>query len=196
MKKLNIKCLTILILLFSGSVIYSQTKKTNTYYPDDFTISYIKGINKNTNSNDTLYEKIQNINKVVILNDSMISISNEKQKNLTLNTKLISSVSLKKGSSLGVGIALGSVGGLFIGFLTGYAIRQSESSGSDMINVDAIYILTGSFLGMVSGMIVGGIIGGSVKHFKTYELRKPETDRKKELEKILKIDKKENTIDH
>lgn len=196
MKKLNVKYLIIVFLLLSGTALYSQTKKINAYYPDDLTISYIKGILNNSNTKDTLFQKIQNINKVIFLNDSMIIISNAKQKNLKLNTGLINSVSIRKGSSVGVGLALGAVGGIMLGFLTGYAISPPDTSGTELINVTAIYSLTGSLVGMAFGMMVGGMIGGTNHHYKTYEMNKPELNKKRELERILRIDKKENTIEH
>lgn len=196
MKKYNIINLAIVIIMLSGTVLYSQTKKINAYYPDDLTISYIKDVVKKNINTDTIFQKIQNIDKVIFLNDSIIIISNEKQKNLKLNTALINSVRLKKGSSAGAGIALGAVGGILLGFLTGYAISPHDTSGTEMINVDAIYSLTGGLFGMAFGMIAGGMIGSSNHHYVTYEFNKPELNKKKELERILKIDKKENKIEN
>lgn len=196
MKKLNIKYLTIVFLLLSGTALYSQTKKINAYYPDELTISYIKDVMKLNGKTDTIFQKIQNINKVIFLNDSFIIISNEKKTNLKLNTVLINSVSLKKGSSAGAGMALGAVGGILLGFLTAYAISPPDTTGTEFINVTGIYSLTGSLVGMAFGMMVGGVIGGTNHHYMTYEFNKPELNKKKELERILKIDKKENTIEH
>jgi len=194
--------ITIIILMFSSSV-YSQSDTGHTYYTKDLSIIYnqtpdsISKI-KSVSGTKLSLSKTINKNKVIsFLNDSLISVSNKEISNLLLNINNIDSVRIKKGSKVGAGLALGAMGGLFMGLMIGYAIMPQSSSssmssssfmssGSFMSN---IYPLSGALGGLLIGMGIGAGVGASATAYKTIDLNKHNNDKRLVFESIFKAER-------
>ncbi len=203
MKTLKLKHIKFAILLMISSSLYAQTFTGNTYYTDDLSI-ILNGtsdsnsvVNKSTSKTDlTLFNSINNINRISFLNDSIVSVSNKEQSNLQLNINKINSVNLKKGTKLGIGLALGGFGGLLMGFIIGSAMEPKSSSGFMSGFMSGVYPLIGGLGGLLTGMGIGAGIGSSVKDYKTIELNKFKNDKRIMFESIFKADKRKNNPDN
>jgi len=207
MKTFKLIQLVLSIFLFTGSTTYSQTDSVLTYYPDDISIEYsnqsMKTINMETGRTTMvpILISVMDIKKIKFFNDTLISISSDHQSEVQMNISKIHGIGIKSGTNLGLGIGIGALIGLATGLIAGLAIGStydSESSGSGpSFNFDglgtAIGALSGSGIGIIVGGIVGGIIGSNSPTYKTYDMNKHKFDKKKELERILKIDKKTNS---
>lgn len=203
MKTLKLKYYVTLILLMISSSVYSQTDTGNTYYTDDLSI-ILNGIsdsniviNKSSGKTDlTLSKRINNINRISFLNDSIVSVSNKEQSNLQLNINKINSVKIKNGSKVGTGLALGGLGGLLTGFIIGTAIEPKSSSGFMSGFMSGVYPLAGGLGGLLIGMGLGAVIGGSVNDYMKIDLNKYKNDKRIMFESIFKADKRKNNSDN
>lgn len=206
MKTLNVKYLIVVILLFTSSIMYSQSDSYITYKINDIAITYNNGINriKNGKTGKITFTPdlitVNDINKIKFLSDSLISVSGENQSNLNISINNISGINIKDGSHLGIGIGLGALAGLGIGAIIAFSgsddetpvskepfgnlfnpvFKSMESSGKVMLG----------FLSVVTGALLGGIIGGNITAYEKYDLNKYKFDKKREMERILWIDRK------
>ncbi len=197
MKTLKLKYFIIATILLISSSVYSQSDTGHTYYTDDFSIILNEISDSNAVSNQSvgktdfnLSKRINNINVISFLNDSIISVSNKHQSNLQLNINKINSVKIRKGSKLGIGMVSGGVAGLVLGIIIGQAMIP-KSSGSFMSGfMDGIYPMAGGLGGMLFGMGIGAGIGASVKVYKTIDLNKHKNDKRIIFESIFKAEKR------
>ena len=190
MNTLNFKIYLIIILILFSIKVFSQTDTNRIFYTRDISIEYISGqkesinfdVHKVTIVPNT--ESLDNISRIIILNDSLLRITYENPDDVQLNINKISGVSIKSGSNFGLGIGLGALIGLGIGVGIGTA---NESPGW----FQGLATAGGGLIGMLSGALIGGIIGGSTSGYETFEFG-DKIDKIKELERILKINKKLN----
>ncbi len=206
MKTLKLKYFIIATILLISSSVYSQSDTGHTYYTDDFSIILNEISDSNAVSNQSvgktdfnLSKRINNINVISFLNDSIISVSNKQQSNLQLNINKINSVKIKKGSKLGIGMFSGVVAGLALGIIIGKAMipkSSGKSSGSIMSDFDDIYLWAGGLGGMLFGMGIGAGIGSSIKEYKTIDLNKHKNGKRIIFESIFKAEKSKNNPDN
>lgn len=195
MQTRNLKYLILIVLLFEGHVIYSQTDTGKTYLTKNISIDYFNGTKNQINFDThkitkvTNIESIDNISILRFVNDSIISVSNENRANVRLNINKISGVGLKSGSNLGYGIAIGVLAGLGAGVAI---VASNESPGM----LKGFATAGGAALGILVGGLIGGMIGGFIPAYDMYELGDKYSDKKSELERILKIDSKINIVNY
>lgn len=188
MKTIKIKYLIVLILLFAGTVLYPQTKKGSTYYPNNVSIEY-SGTKKQLNSetDDVMkapYLKIiDDISELRIINDSIINVSNYDRSDVKLNINKISSITIKSGSNLLAGLCLGATAGLAIG----YAIGKANDPPGMLHGITTGFA---GLTGIITGGLIGAIVGGNISGYEQFDLDEPGFNKKKEMERILRIDKK------
>lgn len=201
MKTLTIQYLVTAILFFTGPVIYPQSDSVLTYYPDDISIEYESGFRQSTNwetgkiSSVPSYQLIENIQKLRFIDDSSVNISNDIISDLQLNINNIKEVSIRSGSNTGSGILIGALSGLGLGVLIGAAIGSTYNTGSSGLGSIGTPIggMVGSGIGIILGGVVGGILGANSSSYETFDMNKFNFDKKKNLERILKYDRKENS---
>lgn len=183
-----------------SSSVYSRSDTGHTYSTNDLSIIYNQTSGSNSKfksvsgKEPSLLKSINDINVISFLNDSMISVSNNNQKDLKININTIVSLKIKKGSNAGIGIAIGGVSGMLLGFFLGYAAGPGSSAG-EIMNVDGIYAMYGGLGGLLMGMGIGAGIGASVKVYKTIDLDKYKKDKRIMFESIFKAEKRRNNPD-
>lgn len=183
MKTQNIKYLAIIIFLFASSIVYSQSAKEKIYYIKHCSIAYRNEIIENKDSVSSKTElsayntKLNEIYKVIFINDTLINVSSAVTSNTDINIRRINSVSFRSSS-----VNIGAWAGLLIGALVGgYYAGESVSPG------------VGRVFSIFGGALLGGFIGGSIlgsitppsDHYESYNIGKYNLDKKKELQKIL-----------
>lgn len=100
MKILILKYLILVILIYTSSIIYSQTDTGLTYITNDISIEYItktiKSISQATGKITLKYDlqEMDNINKLRFVNDSCIKISNTDKSDFLLEIKKIKEISI------------------------------------------------------------------------------------------------------
>ncbi len=205
MKKLKLNSLVTLLFFVSSLTLYSQNDSIKVYYPDNISIEYNDEGMAETYSVKTgvrtylpYQSEIQDVVKLKLESDSMISVSNNANSNIMININKLEGISIKTGSNTGTGIVLGGLIGLLAGAGIGAAIGSSsepESSGGIFAMkgfASAMGGLIGAGVGILTGGVIGGVIGGEVKSYKTYYLKGNNSTRKNEMERILKLDKAYN----
>ncbi len=192
MKTTIFKYLMIVLLMFTYSASYSQSGISKVYITKDVTIDYINGFKQSVNFDSHKVSKvpyivsIENINRIFILNDSLLRISSDNTDDVEMNINKISGVEIKSGSNLGLGIGLGALVGLGIGVGIG---ASNETNGW----FHGLATAGGGVIGLLTGALFGGIIGGNTTSYETYQIG-DNIDKQKELERILKINKKQNSF--
>lgn len=192
------------ILMFSVSSIFSQSDLSQTYYTDNISIDYSDDslVTANLETGKmTLIPKsrnLNNINRVRMFNDSILSVSGDNISRAILNINKINSISIKNGTHVGLGIGLGALAGLGIGILI-VSTANYEPSSDPLTNLVLLPVntgvnLLGCVLSTISGALIGGIIGGNITSYDNYYLDEVKSDKKKELEKILKIESRQNGL--
>jgi len=198
MKKLYIKYLILVIIFLTNTSLYSQTGSKQVYYPENISIQYNNGFMEERNiKTDEItlvpnYLTFENINKLKIVNDSSINVSSDNLSGAMLNIDKINSIDIKSGSHVFLGIGLGVLGGLLLGAGTGALVGSSMYPNDKSASGFGAYF--GGLAGIPIGALIGGIIGGSTSAYETYPLGRNNYDRKKEIDRILKIDKKMNGL--
>jgi hypothetical protein len=204
MKTLNRIYLATLILLLPATSIFSQSEDQQTYFTDGVTIDYSDDSLVTANlvtGKMTLIPKsgnLNNINRVRMFNDSILSVSGDNISRAMLNINKINSISIKNGTHVGLGIGLGALAGLGVGILI-VSTANYEQTSDPLTNLVLLPLNTGvnllwGVLSTISGALIGGIIGGNITSYDKYYLDEVKYDKKKELEKILKIDGKLNGL--
>lgn len=192
------------ILMFSVSSIYSQSDLSQTYYTDNISIDYSDDslVTANLETGKmTLIPKsgnLNNINRVRMFNDSILSVSGDNISRAMLNINKINSISIKNGTHVGLGIGLGALAGLGVGILI-VTTANYEQTSDPLTNLILMPVNTGvnllwGVLSTISGALLGGIIGGNITSYDKYYLDEVKYDKKNELEKILKIDAGQNGL--
>lgn len=198
MKTLNLICLIAVILLSTISNIYSQSDSGLIYFPNDVSIYYNNGTFISTNmttGKKTIVPDLitfNDINKIKFLNDSMMNVSNSQQSDIMLNINKINAINIKSGSNTGLGIALGGLLGLVVGGLAGAAIGTTFNTSESGLGTLGTGIggMIGGTIGLITGGVTGGIIGNNTKSYETYGLQGFKSNKKKEFERILLMDRK------
>lgn len=183
MKTQNIKYLAIIIFLFASSIVYSQSAKEKIYYIEHCSITYKNEIIENKDSVSSKFEvsayntELNEIYKVIFINDTLINVSSTVTSNTDINIRRINSVSFRSSS-----VNIGAWAGILIGAsVSGYYAGKSVSPG------------VGRVFSIIGGALLGGFIGGSIlgsitppsDHYESYNIGKYNLDKKKELQKIL-----------
>ena len=192
------------ILMFSVSSIFSQSDLSQTYYTDNISIDYSDDslVTANLETGKmTLIPKsgnLNNINRVRMFNDSILSVSGDNISRAMLNINKINSISIKNGTHVGLGIGLGALAGLGVGILI-VTTANYEQTSDPLTNLILMPVNTGvnllwGVLSTISGALLGGIIGGNITSYDKYYLDEVKYDKKNELEKILKIDAGQNGL--
>lgn len=192
------------ILMFSVSSIFSQSDLSQTYYTDNISIDYSDDslVTANLETGKmTLIPKsgnLNNINRVRMFNDSILSVSGDNISRAMLNINKINSISIKNGTHVGLGIGLGALAGLGVGILI-VTTANYEQTSDPLTNLILMPVNTGvnllwGVLSTISGALLGGIIGGNITSHDKYYLDEVKYDKKNELEKILKIDAGQNGL--
>ena len=192
------------ILMFSVSSIFSQSDLSQTYYTDNISIDYSDDslVTANLETGKmTLIPKsgnLNNINRVRMFNDSILSVSGDNNSRAMLNINKINSISIKNGTHVGLGIGLGALAGLGVGILI-VTTANYEQTSDPLTNLILMPVNTGvnllwGVLSTISGALLGGIIGGNITSYDKYYLDEVKYDKKNELEKILKIDAGQNGL--
>lgn len=203
MKKLKLYYLVTLLFFVSGLSLYSQNDSIKVYYPDYISVEYNEegmaesySVKTGVRTYLPYRTEIQDVFKLKLLNDSVISVSNNANSNVMININKLEGISIKSGSNTGTGIVLGGLIGLLAGAGIGAAAGSaSESSGGGFAMnglASAMGGLIGAGIGILTGGVIGGVIGGEVKSYKTYYLKGNNLTRKNEMERILKLDKAYN----
>lgn len=202
MKAYNITFITALIFMLSVPVIFSQSGYRQDYFTNDISIDYsddsLETINSVTGKR-TLIPASDNLNSIDIvrlINDSLISVSGSNISNAMLNINKINCISISNGTYTGIGIGLGALAGLGVGILivSGTDLEKSEDPVTNLVLAPAnmgLNLLWG-VLSTVSGALIGGIIGGNISSYDKYYLDDYNSNKRRELEKILKLDGKIN----
>ncbi|MBK8551684.1 MAG: hypothetical protein IPL53_11725 [Ignavibacteria bacterium] len=202
MKTCNVIFITVLIFMLSVPVIFSQSGYKKDYITDDILIDYsddsLEIINSVTGIR-TLIPASDNLNSIGIvrvINDSLISVSGDNISNAMLNINKINSISISNGSYTGIGVGLGALAGLGIGILivSGTDLEQSEDPVTNLVLAPAnmgLNLLWG-LLSTVSGAVIGGVIGGNISSYDKYYLDEHNINKRREIEKILKLNSKLN----
>ena len=187
------------MILLLSSLVFSQTGSKQVYYPKDISIEYNDGLMQEINAKTgelTLVPNSVNIAKISrleILSDSIISITNQSRSDVQLNIDKINSVRIKSGGNTALGIALGALAGLGIGLIVGAATdKHDHKSGGWGIDFYVSPTAVGALSGISLGALIGGIIGGNIPGYKNYDLNYNNLDKKKELKRVLDINKKLN----
>ena len=198
MKKLNLKYPAIVILLVISSAVYSQYDSNKIYYTNNILIEYNEGSRKYVNIKGGIISEVPNlityddISKIRILNDSLISVSNQQRSDLKLKINGINKIGIKSGTqSLKgtlIGIGLGIVGGGLLGYAFG---KSDETRGNSLFYIDpgAASAVVGALLGAIIGGITGDRVGRNSNSYDTFYMHKNTIDKKSELKIILRIDK-------
>lgn len=192
------------ILMFSVSSIFSQSDLSQTYYTDNISIDYSDDslVTANLETGKmTLIPKsgnLNNLNRVRMFNDSILSVSGDNISRAMLNINKINSISIKNGTHVGLGIGLGALAGLGVGILI-VTTANYEQTSDPLTNLILMPVNTGvnllwGVLSTISGALLGGIIGGNITSYDKYYLDEVKYDKKNELEKILKIDAGQNGL--
>ena len=192
------------ILMFSVSSIFSQSDLSQTYYTDNISIDYSDDslVTANLETGKmTLIPKsgnLNNINRVRMFNDSILSVSGDNISRAMLNINKINSISIKNGTHVGLGIGLGALAGLGVGILI-VTTANYEQTSDPLTNLILMPVNTGvnllwGVLSTISGALLGGIIGGNITSYDKYYLDEVKYDKKNELAKILKIDAGQNGL--
>ena len=190
--------------MFSVSSIFSQSDLSQTYYTDNISIDYSDDslVTANLETGKmTLIPKsgnLNNINRVRMFNDSILSVSGDNNSRAMLNINKINSISIKNGTHVGLGIGLGALAGLGVGILI-VTTANYEQTSDPLTNLILMPVNTGvnllwGVLSTISGALLGGIIGGNITSYDKYYLDEVKYDKKNELEKILKIDAGQNGL--
>ncbi|MBK8981605.1 MAG: hypothetical protein IPM38_04610 [Ignavibacteria bacterium] len=196
MNQYKVNLIISILFLFAGNTVNAQSDSVNTYYPDEISIEYISGSMQTIVENKTVRVPIlidlDGIKKIRFLNDSLISLSLGQKSEQQLNINKINGISIKSEKNIGPSMLSGALVGLLAGTITGVAIgsaNEESSSGylSGFETVGGGMIGAGS--GILIGLIVGGLVGSSSYDYKMYKLNN-KADKKKQIERILKIDKK------
>ncbi|HAY34357.1 MAG TPA: hypothetical protein DCY06_09490 [Bacteroidetes bacterium] len=182
-------------MLFTSKSLYAQSDSMKTFYPDEITIEYITGSMQTVFENKTVrapvLTEVEGIRMIRFLNDSLINLSSGQRSELKMNINKINGISIKSGKNTGTGIVLGALAGLLIGAASGAAIGSTYNTSSS--GLGALGTPFGGMIGAGSGVIIGGIvgaiIGSSSYSYKMYELNN-NTDKRKQMERIFKIDNK------
>lgn len=192
MKKLIFKHLTIAILLFTVSNIYSQSDSGLTYFPRDISLSYYNGTmistSITTGEKTIVYDfiTIDDVKKIRFLSDSLISISNPQNTNLQLNINKIKEVSFKKGNYSGIGVIVGALSGLILGAVIGNGTAKEETGPfAGLAGLEESLI--GGFFGFMGGAAIGGIIGSNIESSDDYFFPVNQVNKKEEIKRILNL---------
>lgn len=180
-----------LILTSSVLTVYAQEYQEGPFITGQFSIRYYNvPLNNQTGSPGTRFKVEKGgFERITFLNDSTVRFGNVNNSSLDLNISNIERLTFKKKGSTGLWITAGIVGGALVGSLIGYAIHSAnegngfESIGADMAGVGVALLTT----------IAGGIIGGNSapNADETYYLNKVLNNKKDELVRIIKANKKE-----
>lgn len=191
-----------LILLVSCPGVFSQIESQPIYYTNDISIDYsddslIAASTENGKSiKINVVQNLDDINTVSILSDSIISVSGNKIANAKLSINKINSISVKNGSYSGLGIGVGALTGLGVGILivanSNYEKTSDPATNLVLMPVNLGLNLLWGILSTVTGALVGGIIGGNISSYDEYHMDNFKYNKKKELERILRIDGKLN----
>jgi len=201
MKTNNRKYLVTLILVFISSSICSQSDTNQTYYTDDISIDFSSGLlnvlNIGTGKISFLPDSksVENINKILFISDSIIKVSTEERSEHLININNIEQISVSRGISAGY-----IFGGVGIGVLAGFGIsalivglqRDDEPSSyqpNPFSGLKDLGKMKYSGYGMLIGAVIGGIMGSLIPDYEVYDMNKFKSDKKKELERILKMEK-------
>ncbi len=129
MKKLKLNYLVTLLFFVSSLTLYSQNDSIKVYYPDNISIEYNDEGMAETYSVKTgvrtylpYQSEIQDVVKLKLESDSMISVSNNANSNVMININKLEGISIKSGSNTGTGIVLGGL----IGLLAGAGITERD----------------------------------------------------------------------
>ena len=201
MKKLNLKYPAIVILLVISSAVYSQYDSNKIYYTNDILIEYNDGFRRYVNIKGDIISMVPNlitfndISKIRFLSDSLISVSNQQRSDLKLKINGINKIGIKSGThSLEgtlIGIGLGIVGGGLLGYAFGKSTEEKNPvRGWIYIDPGGAGGAIGAFCGALIGGIIGNIGGRNVNSYDTFDMQKNNFDKKSELKRILRIDKK------
>lgn len=205
MKKLKLNYLITLLFFVTSLPSYSQYDSIKVYYPDYISIEYneegmaeIYSVKTGERTYKPYHSELQDVFKLKLLNDSVISVSNNANSNVLININKMNGISIKSGTNTGVGIVFGGLLGLLAGAGIGAAIgsaSEPESSGGVFAMKGfstAMGGLIGAGIGILTGGVTGGVIGGEVKSYRTYYLKGNNLTKKNEMERILKLDKAYN----
>lgn len=200
MKNIDRIYLALILLIFGVQSVFSQSD----YYTDDSSIDYsvdsikIADIETGRIISVPVEDKLMDINRVRMINDSILSVSGDNISRAILNINKINSISIKNGTHVGLGIGLGALAGLGIGILI-VSTANYEPSSDPLTNLVLLPVntgvnLLGCVLSTISGALIGGIIGGNITSYDNYYLDEVKSDKKKGLEKILKIESRQNGL--
>jgi len=194
--------LTALILITSYTAVFPQSESHKVYYTNDISFDYsadsliAASTEKGKNIIVSSLQKLDDINTVSILNDSVISVSGNNIINAKLNINKINSIKIRNGSYLGLGAGIGALVGLGVGIfiVTSSDYGEPSASWENLIiaPVEAGVNIIWGVLSTISGALIGGIIGGNISSFDKYYMVETKYNKRMELERILRIDGKLN----
>lgn len=198
MKKPNEIFNAVLLILLLNSVIFSQSKRVISYYPDDITLNISGGLMKSMSletGNVVLVPSIvsvQNVSKLSFVNDSMIYVTNDVKSDVLVNIDKIKQVTINKGVSGGKiagGAGIGAIFGLGIGALI-YGISQKDEPGppygpNPFDGLEDLNMISYGGIGLLAGALIGGIIGAVIPNYETFDMDKYKNDRANQLKNII-----------
>lgn len=202
MKTLKLIFTLTILLLANYIAVYSQTDSVTAFKVDNVSINYSTEPMKTLNNKGNIVFKsyprfMESIYKVQFLSDSIISVSNDSIRDLSMNINNIEQITVKGGISVGyvfAGMGIGALLGTAIGAIIYEASKEEKepapqgySAWSGLEGLNAIpYGLTG----LISGVILGGIIGAVIPSYDSYDVSKFKKDKRKEIDKILRNGRK------
>lgn len=117
-----------------------------------------------------------------------------------MNINKINGISIKNGRSyLWEGAGVGALLGLGVALIVSSTDSKpktysTEPYGNFLSGFNSGMESAGKaifgFLGFITGALVGGIIGGNISGYETYEMDKYKFDKKREMERLLRINRK------
>lgn len=198
MKKLIFTNTITLILLMVNTSLYSQSDSGTLYNVENISIDHSTGLMKTLNSKGIIEFKsnsmlIEDIYKVQFLSDSIVSVSSEARQDVILNINNIEQITVNTGTSASYvmgGIGLGSLFGFGVGALV-YGVTKEDKKSSDygynsFGDFEGLNMLSYAGVGLITGAVIGGIMGAIIPSHKSYDLSKYKSDKKKQIEKILR----------
>ncbi|MBX7041506.1 MAG: hypothetical protein K1X85_01285 [Ignavibacteria bacterium] len=180
-----------LILTSSVLTVYPQENYEGPFITKQFLLRYYDDTSKNQTGSPGVRLKVEKggFERITFLNDSTVRFGNVNNSSLDLNISDIERLTFKRKGNTGLWITAGIVGGALVGSLMGYAIG-STSEGSTLESAEAG--MAGVGVALLT-TIAGGIIGGNAapNADETYYLNKVLKNKKDELVRIIKANKKE-----
>lgn len=180
MKTRKLKYLFVLVVIFNVSVIYSQSDKKLTDHTTNISLEYF-----NVTELKSEHIALENINKLKLIPDSNMNITNEISKVTQVNINKINESVTKVSTGETVGVWTGIIIG---GTVCGYLAGASVSPGVGRV----FSVIGGALVGAFIVGSLGAVIGSSM----FYEMKHKHNGSDTDLKRIPPINYSVKKYDH